>query len=210
MADEKVISQADIDAMLATDPKEEAAPAEPTMAAALQVAAKAVSQAKAAQVEAKAQEEALSPDTGATVAQTRATPTATEKVMKAAPAPSVARQTPTTIETNGEVGSIVDDLAKRVGRIEKVLGGLDQLQKTVIEANDIIRQHPQDFQSAVNQLQELNEQVEDISVKLRSTLGYDIGEIFQCNCCDSKNLVAIRVKCTDCGQENWWGWWSKE
>ena len=61
-----------------------------------------------------------------------------------------------------------------------------------------------------DQLQEVYKQIEDISGKLRSTLGYDIGETFKCNACDSEGLVAIRVKCTECDRENWWGWWPSE
>ena len=106
--------------------------------------------------------------------------------------------------------AMVADLTQRLTKVETALGSLDQLKETVTEANAFIRQQPQNLQSIVNQLQELSEQVEDISAKLDNTLGYNIGEIFQCNSCDSQSLVAIRVKCTQCERENWWGWWPKK
>jgi hypothetical protein len=35
-------------------------------------------------------------------------------------------------------------------------------------------------------------------------------ETFQCDDCNSSNLVAVYVKCTACGRETWMGWWPKE
>jgi len=157
-----MISQAEIDAMVAAVPKKEAAPAE------------------------------------------------AEKPDHAHPTPQEASPTPASPDEIEPLHAIVADLAQRLAKIEAAMGNLDQLQKTVVEANAIIRQQPQDFQAVVNQLQEFSAQVEDISAKLRSTLGYNIGDIFRCNSCDSKGLVAIRVKCTECGQENWWGWWHND
>ena len=111
---------------------------------------------------------------------------------------------------NESVESMVSDLAQRVAKIEAAMGRLEELQKTVKDATAILRKQPRDFQSVVNELQEVSAQVEEISEKLRSTPVYDIGESFQCNVCGSHGLVAIRVKCTGCEQENWWGWWSEE
>ncbi len=65
------------------------------------------------------------------------------------------------------------------------------------------------IQSA-DQLKELSEQVQSILEKLQSTAGYDIGQAFRCNSCYSQGMVAIRVKCTECGRENWWGWWPEK
>ena len=106
--------------------------------------------------------------------------------------------------------SAVADLAQRITKIETAMGRLDQLQKTVTEANAILRKQPRDFQSVVNQLQQLSDEVEEISQNLRSTPVYDMRQIFRCNVCDSHGLCAIRVKCTECGRENWWGWWPEK
>lgn len=102
------------------------------------------------------------------------------------------------------------DLAQRVAKIEAAMGKLEELQKTVRDANAILRKQPQDFQAVVNELHEVSDQVEEIFEKLRNIPVYDMREIFQCNVCDSHGLCAIRVKCTECGRENWWGWWPTE
>ena len=105
---------------------------------------------------------------------------------------------------------MVADLAQRVAKMEAAMGKLEELQKTVRDANAILRKEPQDFQAVVNELHEVSDQVEEISEKLRNTPVYDMREIFQCNVCDSHGLCAIRVKCTECGRGNWWGWWPTE
>lgn len=176
MGDEKVMSQADIDAMVAVAPEREAAPEEPVPAAA------------------------------------KVEPAPTAKA-KTAPATSTSRevqQAPAALAEDESVQSMVADLAQRVAKIEAAMGRLEELQKTVRDANTILRKQPQDFQAVIDELQEVSDQVEEISEKLRNTPVYDMREIFQCNVCDSHGLCAIRVKCTECGRENWWGWWPKQ
>jgi translation initiation factor 2 gamma subunit (eIF-2gamma) len=56
----------------------------------------------------------------------------------------------------------------------------------------------------------MSEQLEEISDNLRSSLGYGAAKIFQCSECGSGGTVAIHVKCTSCGEENWMGWWPEE
>jgi uncharacterized phage infection (PIP) family protein YhgE len=189
MADEKIMSQADIDALVVVKSQEE-----PTSTR----AATKDSQAQAA----PARETIKS-------SQTQAAPA---REMKATPTRPATRDVPRAAISHNEAENtraMVADLAERVARIEATLGKLDQLQKMVTEIK-AISQQLQDIQAMVKQLREVAEQVEDISLKLRSTPAYDIGELFKCNSCGSKGLVAIRIKCTDCGRENWWGWWPEE
>jgi hypothetical protein len=35
-------------------------------------------------------------------------------------------------------------------------------------------------------------------------------ERFECSSCRSKHLVAVKIKCTKCGAENWWGYWPQK
>ena len=176
MGDEKVMSQADIDAMVAVAPEREAAPEEPAPAA----------------------------------AKVEAAPTAKAKAAPANSTSGEERQAPAAPAEDESVQSMVADLAQRVAQMEAAMGKLEELQKTVSDANAILRKQPQDFQSVIDELQEVSDQVEEISEKLRNTPVYDMREVFQCNVCDSHGLCAIRVKCTECGRENWWGWWPKQ
>ena len=57
------------------------------------------------------------------------------------------------------------------------------------------------------QLHDISKQVEIIVAGLLNTPDYDIGRTFHCRSCGSNGTVAIKVRCTTCKQENWWGWW---
>ena len=56
----------------------------------------------------------------------------------------------------------------------------------------------------------MSEQMEEICDNLRFSLGYGAAKIFRCSECDAKGTVAIHVKCTQCGEENWMGWWPED
>lgn len=61
--------------------------------------------------------------------------------------------------------------------------------------------------STIQQLRSISNQVEIITEGLRSTPGYNIGKTYNCNSCKSMGTIAIKVRCTTCDHENWWGWW---
>jgi DNA repair exonuclease SbcCD ATPase subunit len=155
----------------------------------------------------EAEWEAAPAEAAPTAGEAEAAPMATAKAAPAISVPQEEQQTSALPAEDEYVQSTMADLAQRVAKIEAAMGKLEELQKTVRDANTILRKQPRDFQSVVTELQAVSEQVEEISEKLRSTPVYDMGEIFQCNVCHSDGLCAIRVKCTQCGRENWWGWW---
>jgi len=199
MADKTTMSQAEIDALLTPFGQAAGTAARPTPA-----------ETAEADPHAEARPVAAANDKAQTAAVAEAEPAAAAKAAPAPSTPPEAPQAPQASVALEAVQSTVADLAERLAKIEAAMGALDQLQKTVTEANAIIRKKPQDLQSVANRLQDVTEQVEETARKLRSTPTYNIGEIFQCNSCDSKGLVAIQVKCTECGREKWWGWWPKE
>lgn len=190
MGSEKVMSQADIDALVAAAPEREAPPAG---------AAATAEQAATA-----------SEETPAAAPEPRAEPTTHEKEKEVeVPVPRTAREaTPSTTPRELEsLRTTVADLMRRVQKIEAALSILEQVEKTMAEAKALAQQTPLASQDMANQLQTMSNQLEDISAKLLNTPSYDIGGMFQCKSCDSEGFVAIRVKCTDCGEERWWGWW---
>ncbi len=205
MADKKTMSQAEIDALLTASGQAAGTAARPTPAETAEADPHAEARPVAA-ANAKAQTAAVAEAEPAAAAKAAPPPSTPPEAPQAPQAP----QAPRASVALEAVQSTVADLAERLAKIEAAMGALDQLQKTVTEANAIIRKKPQDLQSVANRLQDVTEQVEETARKLRSTPTYNIGEIFQCNSCDSEGLVAIQVKCTECGREKWWGWWPKE
>jgi len=49
--------------------------------------------------------------------------------------------------------------------------------------------------------------LEDQIRKMRTfSIGSNIGKRFECEC-GARGFVAMKVKCTECGRGDWWGWW---
>ncbi len=175
--DEKVLSQSDIDAMLATLP-EDAPPV-------------STSTAKEAEPE-----QYPVPEPPAAPA-----PSGT--------APSKVDGGPVSAGIADSLQATLADVVKRLSKIENVMERLEQLEKKVAQISADSGKSPQN-QQALENVKELEEQIEEISDNLRSSLGYGVRKIFRCKYCKSKGLVALHVKCTDCGEETWLGWWPKE
>jgi len=204
MAGEKVLTQADIDAMVAESVQEQAASTAPAMAT-VQEQVRSTTPAMAT-----VQEQVRSTAPAREAPQRQA---AVTEMPRAVPSPLASQDILRTTAAPDDIAAlraILVDLAKRVARVEAAMVKSQQLEKTIAEAKAMANQPPQDFRTVGNQLQELSVQVDGILEKLPSTAGYDIGKTFRCNSCDSQGMVAIRVKCTECGRENWWGWWPKK
>jgi hypothetical protein len=59
----------------------------------------------------------------------------------------------------------------------------------------------------LEQLQVLSKRVDSIIANLEGTVGFGARRNFVCKNCQSQGHVAVRLHCTSCGGENWWGWW---
>ena len=55
----------------------------------------------------------------------------------------------------------------------------------------------------------LGEEIDNLKNDLNKIPIKSIREQFICKC-RAKGVVAIHFKCTQCGKEDWWGWWSKK
>jgi len=188
--DEKVLSQADIDAMLST------APQGGTISTCI---AETESEHQTAQAE-TVKKPASNPAPTVVEAETTSDTASRREIPKETVSSSIAESLQNTLA----------DLVKRLGKMENAMERLDQLEKKIEQVSALAEQSPQNLQTLTNQVQEFDDQLEEISENLRSSLGYGAGKIFQCKHCDSKGLVALYVKCTGCGEETWLGWWPKK
>lgn len=105
------------------------------------------------------------------------------------------------------MNSHISDLLFRVSRLEVAVSKMDGGGGKGGPQNDINLVH---IKAAVAQIKNIGSQVEVISEGLRGTAGYNLNKTFKCSSCNTVGIVAIRVKCNQCGQENWWGWWPKK
>jgi len=54
---------------------------------------------------------------------------------------------------------------------------------------------------------EIKKMKEEIKNTLINTPLRNLRERFVCSSCGEKGYVAVKIKCTKCDEESWWGWW---
>ena len=59
-------------------------------------------------------------------------------------------------------------------------------------------------------MKETARKINDAMQGTKGTWGYDIHRTYECQHCGSKGNVVGLVKCSECGDEDWWGWWPPE
>lgn len=98
-------------------------------------------------------------------------------------------------------------LQERITRLEVKIQKLEQMEK--VRSGVIAPISPQDFQGLDKKVEQLTEALQDINLKLQSTLGYDIYHQFTCEKCGAKENVSSVYRCTSCGHQTWLGWKSR-
>ncbi len=94
--------------------------------------------------------------------------------------------------------NMVSDLTVRLLKAERKIVQLEQnkpVQQGGAQSKDLSR---------------LEEQLENMSMKLEATPGYNAANLFTCSSCGTSGKIASPIKCTHCGQEGWWGWWPRD
>jgi ribosomal protein L33 len=105
----------------------------------------------------------------------------------------------------GQINYLTDglsDLRARMAKLEVLLLSIEtQAQNS--GARDVSK-------DAVHQITNIARQIEVLNEGLRTTPDYNLGKTFNCASCSSNGTIAIKVRCTSCGKENWWGYWPKK
>lgn len=132
---------------------------------------------------------------------------------KPAPPPKIIHEPPQTSGHHeeciaaGEIQSLGKKIADLSSRLAKIENAINKLEKKAQSNNEVSASQ---IKTAIQQMRNVSSQVEIITEGLRGTAGYNLNKTFKCNSCKSTGMAAIKVKCTQCGQENWWGWWPKK
>ncbi len=115
-----------------------------------------------------------------------------------------------------EMKTMMEGLSDQSARSD--LAGLNERLANVETTTDKFEQYRKAFETALManrqlqlaQSQTVNTQLKTITQGLRNTLGYDVKKNFKCDSCGADGAVALRIRCTHCEKENWWGWWPKD
>ena len=106
----------------------------------------------------------------------------------------------------GQINLLTDqlnDLQVRLTKLEAQMSSLDN------QDNHFEKVYTSEFKLIIQQVNTINKQIEHLSESLRSTPDFKLGKIFNCSC-GSTGTVALNIKCTTCGKENWWGYWPQK
>jgi predicted nucleic acid-binding Zn-ribbon protein len=115
-----------------------------------------------------------------------------------------------------EIKTTVESLSERSEQSD--MAGLTERMASVEANSEKFEQYRKAFETALManrqlqlaQSQTVNTQLKTITQGLRGTLGYDIKKNFRCDSCGADGAVALKIRCTHCEKENWWGWWPKD
>ena len=115
-----------------------------------------------------------------------------------------------------EMKAMMEGLSDQSARSD--LAGLNERLANAETTTDKFEQYRKAFETALManrqlqlaQSQTVNTQLKTITQGLRNTLGYDVKKNFKCDSCGADGAVALKIRCTHCEKENWWGWWPKD
>lgn len=108
----------------------------------------------------------------------------------------------------------VDGLKKKIADLTDEVNKLSAALQTVSQLEEKVRQLEAAVKNGPESTSTLKERIDRISAALESGQAnkpdYGFLEAFRCSHCSTKGNVAIYVKCTNCGKENWMGWWPEK
>jgi hypothetical protein len=104
--------------------------------------------------------------------------------------------------------SLTNALTKRLLEAEKRIAQLEKQNKAL--ASKVNSGSSANVAAIVKEVKRIGGQVKMISGNLEATPGYNAHNNFVCTSCGSKGKVAVPMRCTECGQEGWKGWFRKK
>jgi hypothetical protein len=103
----------------------------------------------------------------------------------------------------------IADLSKQLNQINSAIKRLDGFEKKLNELTAKI-EHNQESAQTAQKVQKLNDELKKIALNLKGTPGYGIKNNFDCEKCSDHGHVAVMFRCTSCGHERWYGWWPEK
>ena len=102
-----------------------------------------------------------------------------------------------------ETGDIAKQLVELTIRVNNFKKRMDHIDDKINEIAEMMQQSPA-VDALAGKIEELPGMI--LNMRHRSTDEERIRDQFHCVKCHSEKLVAVHVKCTSCGTENWMGW----
>jgi hypothetical protein len=129
----------------------------------------------------------------------------------AAPAPQIVQQGMTQEQVTNlcrkllseETGELAKQMVELTIKVNNYKKRIDHIDEKINEIADMVQQSPA-IDGLAARIEELQGLV--LNARRRKSDEEHIRDEFHCVKCHSEKLVAVHVKCTSCGTENWMGW----
>ena len=108
-----------------------------------------------------------------------------------------------------KIQNTMQDLLDRVGKLETCLNYLEEKKTNTNNFGAVILQLEEKLCAVTRHLEKIDCRMTTVTKKLQDTPTYGVRGEYKCESCGSTGFAAVPLKCTSCGKEGWWGWWSK-
>jgi len=103
------------------------------------------------------------------------------------------------------------EIAARLEKLEETVRQLEQLEARVERLGAFAGRGGQGSAPASGDVvQDLKSKVAELEANLKAIPLYGLRKTFKCDACGAESYVAALVRCNTCGKERWWGWWPKK
>jgi hypothetical protein len=112
--------------------------------------------------------------------------------------------------TSGDVDEPQKKITEPTAEMSKLTAALQtisQLEERVRRLEAAVKNIPESTRALKDRVDKISAAIEAVE---RNKSDYGFLEAFRCNHCHSIGNVAVYVKCTSCGKENWMGWWPEK
>jgi hypothetical protein len=102
----------------------------------------------------------------------------------------------------------IEELSRQVAKFTATAQRLDQLEERIGQVSLAIQNTSHGFQPAIDKISRMEAELDDL--EQQTAHRHELRDDFVCEKCDSRRTMAILTKCTSCGQERWFGWWPRK
>ena len=124
------------------------------------------------------------------------------------------KETPSVPQHEGtvlnEILRKLDSLTECVTTLENRIEELEIKTNRVGELRDRISLIAGEMREERTHIKKISGNIESLVDVLKNTPGAGMRRYYTCNNCGSQGYPVIPVKCSVCGEEGWWGWFSEK
>ncbi|MCX7912167.1 MAG: hypothetical protein N2506_04315 [Dehalococcoidales bacterium] len=93
------------------------------------------------------------------------------------------------------------DISRQVAKVTGMVHRLEMVEERVAQIYSLLKLDPSAANSLGAKLDQIIARLDELEMRV-----FDLQGEFECARCKSRRLVAVHVKCTSCGEETWMGW----